>query len=78
MPTTTRDRAADVVRCRRNGKTARSKEHEWLPARAFEALILLYEKVDDTDMADLLKLDLDRFMRNKELREDIKRGRNVR
>ena len=45
-------------------------EEAW--QRAFEAVILFYEKAKDSDMADLLRLDLDRFTREHELTGQVK------
>ncbi len=38
--------------------------HAW--GRAFEAVILFYETMGDEDMAEMLRLDLDRFDRMSE------------
>jgi len=66
--------AARAAKARKAAAARAEKKLEWLPGRAFQALILFYEKAGDPEMADLLRLDLDRFMRNKDLREQIRKG----
>ncbi len=64
MPT---DEAAKVIRRRRAEAVAgaiKPTKMGW--ARAFQAVILYYEGQGDMAMADLLRLDLDRYMRQAE------------
>jgi hypothetical protein len=65
-----RDKEAKKLARRRRAEVAKgvevpTKTEAW--QRAFEAVIIYYEKHDDVDMADLLRLDLDRFVRRDEL-----------
>ncbi len=58
-------KVADVAR-RRTRDATREVTKDVPPeawGRAFEAVILFYERVDDVEMADLLRLDLDRYVR---------------
>ncbi len=58
-------KVADVAR-RRTRDAAREVTKDVPPeawGRAFEATILFYERVGDVTMADLLRLDLDRYVR---------------
>ena len=68
------DEAAQIIR-RRRAEAAKAvpisaKQQGW--ERAFEAVIFWYEKAGDQDMADLLRLDLDRFAREQHLHEQVK------
>ena len=57
--------AMEVIRRRRSEgvKLATGELPEAAWRRAFEAVIMFYEKNGERDMADLLRLDLDRFGR---------------
>lgn len=59
------DAAAEVIRRRRTEGVRRAAKgvpaEAWV--RAFEAVIMYYEREKDVDMADLLRIDLDRFAR---------------
>lgn len=59
------DEAMAVIRRRREEAAKAGSEHvpEAAWERAFEAVILFYEKKGEQPMADLLRLDLDRFVR---------------
>jgi hypothetical protein len=61
------DEANKVIRRRRRevaDRSIRPTTAGW--ERAFEALIMFYEKHHDVGMADVLRLDLDRYTRQAE------------
>ncbi len=65
MPT---DEAVEAIRRRRSKAVAGAiKPARFGWARAFQAVILYYEGQGELQMADLLRLDLDRYMRHAEL-----------
>ncbi len=57
------DEAAKVIRRRRSEALKRLVIPDQPWGRAFEAVILFYEKMGDVGMAEMLRLDLDRFAR---------------
>jgi hypothetical protein len=65
---------ADEIIRRRRSRAVKSIEPKIAWVRAFEAVILFYEKKNDPAMADLLRLDLDRFDRERRMTTAEKRG----
>jgi hypothetical protein len=67
------EEAFEVIR-RRRAETAKGVEVSTAPEgwqRAFEAVIIYYEKHGDADMADVLRLDFDRFVRLETAQEQV-------
>jgi hypothetical protein len=68
------EEAYEVIR-RRRAEAAKGTDVPTAPQgwqRAFEAVVIYYEKQGDVEMADLLRLDLDRFTRQETAQEQMK------
>ena len=70
-----KDRELEVEVAKRRRREAAEKAAEEIPdvawERAFEACILYYEKIGATEMADLLRLDLDRYVRRERIGDQV-------